>query len=285
MSDPIAWPAPEPTLVAPFIVRYAGKDANRHVLDALALGRSLDGGARLYGAIAHCCFFGEIPGRRYARRFTCYAQPAQPGSWDQFLYIAPVLGHYHLHAELYNKAFSIIFGRVSEAIKQLWTKPNETTKVAERLATTIETIGQQNSAVMEQMAAGLVRGNDNLASVLLEVLPLLAAATRPAASRFVEPVGRTCESMIPFAGSDFSSEIGQAEAHAIQAGPTSEVRDMATYTIERISGINVDTGTCQLELEGAVGPIRGKITDPVLQTPHNPYTEALNRQGRLLGAC
>jgi hypothetical protein len=276
--------APQETIVEPFVVRYQGRDADRHVLDAIALGRSLDGAGHVYSAVAHFCFFGDVPGRRYARRFACYAQSSRPGSLDQFLYIAPIYGHYQLHAQIYNKAFSWLFGHVTDAVKKIWTKPNEATKMLEELTALMKTQSGDHKEVVQQFIAALSRSNTQLVdlhSQLLNKLPDLADATRPAAKNFVEPVGKSCRSITAFPDSPLEYQLGEAEAQAIKAGPASEVQDMATYNIERISGINVDTGSCQVDLAGGVGRVRGRITDPALTIPGNPYTEALNNQNRL----
>lgn len=270
--------APEQVLVSPFVVRYDGRAAKRSVMDAQGLGTSLVGGARLYSAVAHYCFFGEVPGRRYTRQFTCFAQPARAGSWDQFFYLAPLLGQYQLHASLFNEAFSYIFGRVTDTLTELWTRPSETQAIVERLATTIEAVSRDNAQVQQQLAAGLMRSNElhaSVASQLIATLPALAGATRPAATQFVEPVGRTCESITQFVGGPSPVMIGQAEAQTIRSGRSAEVKDVATYQVERVLSLNLNTGACTLDV-AELGRVRGRITDPALQIPGNPYTQALN---------
>lgn len=288
--------ARERTLVDPFLVRYAGRDADRFALDATALGPSLDGGARVYLAVTHYCFFGDVPRGNYGRKFVCYAQPARPGSWDQFFYVAPlVLGHYQLHAELYNNAFSLIFGYVTAALKKVWTKPDDTTSVITTLSNTLMVRAKSDADVQQQLlailgaqqaqaAAVATHQFDQLAQItnkLIDTIPQLAAATRAAAADFVKPVGRTCRTITPHAGTPFETEIGPSEAQAIADGPDTSVSDMNTYQISRIRGLNVVTGSCQLEVDGLPGPVRGKITDPALELPGNAYTKALNNHTSL----
>ena len=52
---------------------------------------------------------------------------------------------------------------------------------------------------------------------------------------------------------------------------------MAEFKINKISEVDIRTGHCIVDIEGIGEQLPGKITDPVLGTPNNVYTRALNR--------
>lgn len=266
-------------IVRPFLVKYDGKDASRHILHTDTFGESLLGAARLYTAITHFCVFGYVPKprSRYRKELACYAQQTGPGSVDQWLFIAPAIaGEYAIHARLYNEAISYIFGKVCDGIKDAWTRPGEIQSVVERLAAAFEEQARLNAEVQGQLAGGLVRANDNLASVqakLIETLPMLAEATRSHGVRFVTPIGRNCDTIAQFAEMPLESKITEPEAEVIRGGGGMEVDQVKTFNVNRIKEINVI-----MDVDGVDGDVRGKITDPALQVPDNVYTRSLNDQ-------
>jgi hypothetical protein len=267
-------------IVSPFVVRYDGYDADAHILEASAFGESVAGAARLYTAVAHYCVFGIIPKGKYRKDLACYARPTTPGSVDQILFIAPaVASHYAIYAAIYNKALSLIFGKVVDSLKNIWTQPRAMQKMVETLAAALTEQARINADVQSQLAAGLIKANDNLAllqSRLIETLPQLAETTRPHAAQLVRPVGKSCREIIQFSGSDAESRITEADAEVIRGTPAMEVDPMTTFKVNRINEINLSTGHCILDVEGVGPKVIGKITDPALGVPDNVYTRALN---------
>ena len=82
--------------------------------------------------------FGFVPKGRYKKEFLCYARPARPGSWEHWFYIASAAGEWAIHAEIYNMAIGYVFGKTVDALKGLWTRPGESDRVIETLATTFQ---------------------------------------------------------------------------------------------------------------------------------------------------
>lgn len=270
---------PDTEIVLPFLVRYDGADADLGLLDGEALGESIAGASRLYTATAHYVIDGMIPRRNYRKRYRSYARPASPGSWDQIWFIGPAIaGEYAIHAQLYNTATSWVFGKIIGTIKDIWTRPRDAERVIQILSETMQEHARLNADVQQTLAAGLVRANDNLASLhsqLIGTLPDLADATREHGRRFVAPVGKTCAEIRQLTSAPSEVLITESDAEVIRGETELEVDPMAEFTINRISEINLRTGHCVLETDdGAIVP--GKITDPVLSVADNTYTRALN---------
>ena len=280
-----------------FAIKYDGRYANDHAIDAEAFGESIQGAARLYTAIAHYTASGQIPPKgRYRKRFSCYAQATRngsalrEGSVEQFLFLGFAVGNYGLYKPLYDNTAKAVFGMVADAIKRIWTRPSETTKLVERFsAADREQQNTLNAGTVSELTAGLVRANDNLLRAhetananatavslkLIEQLPLLASVTRPQAIRLVAPIGTSCSEITQFADTPFASTITEAEADVIRSSVPMEVEDMRQFTIRQITSLNIKTGHCTLHLD-EFGTIPGKITDPVLNVPNNVYTRSLS---------
>lgn len=145
--------------------------------------------------------------------------------------------------------------------------------------TDILKIKAENDAdLKQQLVGGLLRTNDHLASLqskLIDTIPLLADSTRPHGRRFVAPVGESCTGIKQFLESA-TPEITEADAEVIKSNAASEVDPMATFVVDKISEVNLNTGHCLLHINGVDRPVPGKITDPNLSVPNNVYTRALN---------
>jgi hypothetical protein len=185
---------------------------------------------------------------------------------------------------LYRAAISVVFKKVLESLLKIWTRPKEIQSVVETLSATLQEQARLNATVQEQLATGLVKASDNLASLharLIETLPALAGATRPHAIQLVVPVGRTCNSIEQFAETREPLAITEADAEVIRGEGDMEVEPMADYRVQRIREINLNTGHCIMDVEG-VGEVRGKITDPALENPSNVYTSALDEHSPVI---
>ena len=225
--------------------------------------------------------FGFVPPRgRYRKSFGCYARPADTGSWDQIWLVTPLAGEYAIHATLYNKSISLIFGQIVNTLKQMWTRPSDITQVVEQLTNTFSEQSRTDKNFQEALVNGIVQANTNIASLqgrLIETLPSLADSTRPHARGFVRPVGETCNRIVQFPAG-VESVISDSDAEVIRGDAAMEVDPMKEFRVNQISEVNIRTGHCILDVEGFSTPIPGKITDPSISLPNNAYTQALNTQ-------
>lgn len=266
----------------PFLVKYEGRDADRHVMEGTSLGASLAGSARLYNAVAHYTVYGFVPRGRYRKTLTVFTEAPRPGSWEHLYFIAPfAAGQYALAPALYNEAVGFLFGKVLDGVKRIWTtRRSESVQIAETVANAMLEQARIHADVQTALIGGLVRANDNATAVtnkLIETLPQLASATRNFGIEQVEPIGKSCTHLRQLVDTAVESRITEPEAEAIRAGGDSEVDPLATFRVERISALNVDTGVCNLDVQG-IGPVKGRITDPVLEAPNNVYTRSMNEQ-------
>lgn len=268
-------------IILPFVLTYLGGDADRHEIKAQSLGVSLSGAAKLYNAVAHYCAFGYIPRGNYKKAFQCYAKVPQDGSYEYVLVIAAIAQQQDLLGEISKEAMGYVFSRIIGALKGIWTKRGETGKVVEDLAKVLIEESKNRKDVENLLIRSITQSNDNMASVhgkLIETLPTLAGVLRNSARELVAPIGNTCKQIKQFSLTDFEVEITEPEAEVIRGESEMEVDDMQSFHCNRITEINVENGHCILDVEDYDHLITGKIDDPVLKTPHNVYTKALDNQ-------
>jgi hypothetical protein len=251
------------------------------------LGESIDGGARLFTAVAHYAVYGFVPEGNYRKEFRAYARPATHGSWEQVWFVAPVVAAaYSIHPVFYHAAIKFLFNQVLETVKGIWTKPGSKDKMIENLVSVVAEQARADTDLNRQLAQGLIRGNDNLAALhgkLIDTLPLLAGATRTHGRKLVKPVGESCTEIahFPEAGLDQRAPsilISEPDAEVIRSEQEMEVDQMAQFNVIGFESMNIKTGQCKVIIEGEPFPVTGRITDPVLKTPNNVYTSALNAQ-------
>lgn len=270
-------------IVAPFSVTYDGNDADKHIISARQLGESIIGASNLYTATAHYCMFGTIPKGNYKKELQCFAKPAKEKCFEYQVFIAAIASEYALHGEIYKDGLGFLFSRTIEAIRKIWLKPGDTIKVTEELVELMKEQSRNNTAIQTVLANGLIKSNDNLASLhgkLIDTLPEIAGLTRSQGRMLVSPVGNTCTSITQFSETDEKILITEAEAEVIRGGDEMEVDEMQQFICKRIKEVNELNGHCILEIDGFDELIIGKIGDPALESPNNVYTKALNNHSQ-----
>ena len=183
------------------------------------------------------------------------------------------------------------------SVKSIWTKPSETSHVVDQLTNTFLEEARLKNDVTLALVSGLVQANEGLVQAnadtlerllhvcLNETLPLLANETRSHGRNFVRPVGDTCSKIVQFPGTPFESSISESEADVIRGDTAMEVDPMAEFKVTHISEVDIRTGHCVIDVEGINSQLIGKITDPVLETPGNVYTNALNNHTGFLASA
>lgn len=266
-------------VIPPFAIRYDGLDADRNAINAVYLGQSMMGAGKLYTALSHYAFLGTIPRGNYRKEFICYAKPPTSGSYDAWLYIATAVQQYHLGSDLYSEAAKFVFSQIVGAVKSFWTKPTKVEAVVGQLANVLIEQARINAETHSILANGIVRSNDQLASLhgrLIDTLPELARATRPSGRELVAPIGLTCKTIVQFPDTASADQISEAEADVIRGNEEMELGNMQTFRCNQITELNKQTGHCIMELEGFSRPVKGTIHDPSLKIPHNVYTSSLD---------
>ncbi|RTE92826.1 hypothetical protein [Bradyrhizobium sp. LVM 105] len=248
------------------IIRYDGLDASQHMVELGALGQSIQGASRLLGSAGSIVVTGQFTKQSNALAVRVLAGQPRAHCWELPAIIvtltpavAPMLPTIREAAK--TAATKAVTGIVNYAVSKLSGKKSETQMAQEIAVKALEEMGHTSRTAIEAMER-------------------LALAQRPAVKLFVAPIGQSCE----------VARIGREDYGAVPIDPamrqlidTSEpplITDTADYEI-LISELDLRNKSCKFSLRNQDNPddrFSGEITDPITQTPQNPYSEALNKQ-------
>lgn len=258
-------------------VKYDGGDADRHLLDSAQYARSVDGSGRLYRLVSHYCLHGEVLSGKKQSDLRCFSAPPREGSFDSTLVILTALTHqYPAFNDVYKKAFDWLVAKVMGHIKEALSGSSN----VKELVDVIKEQAKSSSELNTLLANGLIKANDNLASLhekMMVSIPGLIEAAKSPMRAALAPVGKSCNQITQFSDSEHPVVISEPEALAIRSDGDVVVGDPGDYVVTRIYSLSVDSGVCRVEIEGYAGTYHGKINDVALTQPNNPYTQALNR--------
>ena len=126
-----------------------------------------------------------------------------------------------------------------------------------------------NNAI-EQLGANHEHAVEKLANLIEKMV----VDMRPSARMSVMPIGTSCRTMTiksEFRESTFD-EIDKAE---IMKDADDELTELRPFTV-LITELDLERGSCKAHIEGEIEDkrINSVITDPLLQSPNNPYSLA-----------
>lgn len=268
-------------VVSPFKLKYDGMDTKNHIIEAQQYGQSIIGASKLYSSVAHYCVSGNVPKGNYRKEFACYATIPTPGSWDVILFVSSVATQYQLFPELIKHSLSFFVFKVVRMLKMMLTGEVERDKAVEMLIDALKENAEKDAEFKAQMLAGIL-GNckslENLHAQLIETLPELVNSTERHTKNLVAPIGKSCKILTSLHDTPHSFVIDEADADVIRSPKNLEVKDMAEFKCERIRELDLNTGHCQLVVEGIDGMVKGKISDPVIEKSSNIYSQSLDTQ-------
>ena len=260
-----------------FLVKYQGNDTDQHIIDSQQYGESMVGNGKLYVSVAYFCTYGEVLKPRQATEIKCYTTEAKSGSYDTGLIVAASATQLPLFAGLYKPCMDWLIGQLTKYIKDKLTGRGNVEKLAETISESAKRSDELNLVLVN----GILKANDHMADInktLLEKLPGLVEANKGNMKRAVTPIGRSCNEITHFTGSENEFDILEADAAAIRSKDELEVDDMKDYECSLISELNTKTGHCHLHLTELHKHVVGKISDPLLQEPGNIYSKSLDAQ-------
>ncbi|WP_339032667.1 hypothetical protein WI604_15920 [Bradyrhizobium symbiodeficiens] len=248
------------------IIRYDGLDAAQHMVELGALGQSIQGASRLLGSAASIVVTGQFVKQSNALSVRVLAGQPQAHCWELPAIIvtltpivAPMLPTIREAAK--TAATKAVTGIVGYAVSKLGGKKAETQMAQEIAVKALEEMGHTSRTAIEAMER-------------------LASSQRPAVKLFVAPVGESCE-VARIGRPEYGAiSIDPAMRQIIDASEPPQILETADYEI-LISEFDLRNKSCKFSLRNQDNPndrFNGEITDPLTQTPQNPYSEALNKQ-------
>lgn len=254
----------------PIIIRYDGLDADRHELELSLLGTSLQGAAQLIGVAANIVATGRYVKKSPALAVRVHALAATGHCYEIVAIISTIQPVIHpfiqpalpLVKELGSKAVEAI---VNYVIAKFAGRPSDMETTLQVVETAMQEQGATSRAAIDAMR---------------DVVRTMADAQRPAARKFVSPIGQSCATALLGSPTNGAIPIDRPMKDAINSEGTPEITDERTYRV-LISELDIQAHSCKLSVEGDDDVDRrypADITDPVVAIPHNVYVTAMAAQ-------
>ena len=251
----------------PITLSFNGGDAEHHMIDAMYLGESLQGTARLYNSVAHFWFSGDIP-KRLIPISRIQVGPPLEGSIAYSIWIIATQGKFLLAPQL---LFDLADKAIPPLVKAVFARRAGRNSEMEKALEIIGRMAQQNA----DFAGTVHRDHVSTEARLLDIVDNLTKANTPALREIAAPIGPSVKSITHFSRTADEYEIDEPQGEVFQSKEEMVVGDVSTYR-GKLVAVDKVAGTCRLEVGGSDKPIRCKITDPALQVPLNVYTHTLD---------
>lgn len=258
----------ERSLIDPVKLEFVGRDADAHRMDALLLGKSLSGVARVYNSVGHYHFHRQIKSSAHSE-VRVQVGPPKNGSIFYLIYMLLVHGRLAVYPEL---LFSLAELAIPAFVKAMIAKE---TGQSQQMDKALDII-QQQSAQYHELAMAARESDDKVREGLLDVVKALAASNRGALADMAAPVGRTVNEVKQIPRDAEPIVIDEPTAVSLRSRDEVKVGDIAKFR-GVLKAVDTKTGSFRLEVDGG-HEYRGKITDPALIAPQNFYTHALDTQ-------
>lgn len=250
----------------PIILRYEGLDAADHHIDLAQLGHSLQGAAQLLGTAASIVETGEYAKRASTMPVRILAGIPRDGSWEIPAIIMSVLPPPDQQA---------IF---AEYAKKLATAA--TTKIVNFAISKFKSDKASDTAIALQTVEKAMAELGQTSRHAMDSVVRMAEQQRTPIRQLVYPVGISCETLMIGSAANGAIPIDSALRAAIDAPEELEVQSSARHEI-LISEMDRVNQSCKFAFRGdedAERRIAGEITDPIIQTPGDPYSAAFSEQ-------
>lgn len=255
-----------PVEFRPILLKYEGLDAARGLIDLGQLGQSVQGASKLLGVAGNLVATGQYVKKAPALSVRVMVASPARGSYDLpailMTLAAPAAPMFPIIADLGQKAATkAVEGLVNYVLAKFSGKSKEAEMAFSVADTALKEMGQTSRTA-------------------IEAVERMASNQRPAARLFAVPVGASVSTAQIGNAAHGAIQI-DAEARAvIDAAEPVEIGDESVFDV-LISELDLVNKSCKLSLQPDDTDdhrIPGEITDPLLLTPNNPYSEAFAAQ-------
>lgn len=246
------------------IIRYEGKDADRHVIDMMALGESIQGFGRIYSVIGHFVATGQYAKQWQALEVRAFATEPKAKCFQLGI---------DLQTVMQSQIFSGLAGSIITAIMAFIVA--RSSNKSEEMRHLRELLEQQLSAQTGQ--------NERTTERLLQTIEKLSDSLRASLKQAVTPIGQSCRhiDIIPHGRDSFS--IDQATKDAIlSSDDDTQLTPLRDFRIV-ITEMDKERGTAKVRLieqdgdseadseDESTARINAKISDPAFEATDNAY--------------
>ncbi|MGM0543807.1 MAG: hypothetical protein ACQERP_08035 [Pseudomonadota bacterium] len=246
-----------------FEIRYEGLDAERHQIDMMSLGESLQGFGRIYAVIGHFATSGQYAKQSQALSVKTYVQETEAKCFS----VTGIIGAASQAGLFQGMAGALVAAIVTYAVSRSSDKSEEMRHLRELLE--------------KQMG----HSQQNLDRAM-ETIERLVSGIEPSIKKSVSPVGESCSHIDLYANGAKHKSIDIADKEAILSSDDGELLEEREYTVlltefdrllrrckVHLLGDDADE---ELDESGLPPRINAEITDPAIQLPGNKYGAAVS---------
>jgi len=258
--------------VSPFQLAYEGYDADGHTAEAIYIGQSIQGTARIYNALANWHFAGR-PVHPSAHSIRVHVGPPRDGSLLYMFYLMMVHGKFAVYLEIF---FELAGLAIPLSLKAIIARRSGQHQAVEKAVDAMLEMYRRHNEFARQVH------NDNVKekAALFSLVEKLALGVNKSLADMAAPIGRTVRQIEHFKDSAEPVTVDEPVAEALRSKEEVIVGDTQMLT-GRILAVDTVTGAGKLHVDGEATPTRAKITDPTLAIPENAYTHALDTAAKI----
>lgn len=247
----------------PIILRYDGMDADRHEIELAGLAESLKGMSRILTVTANFLATEKFVQHEDVMSIRVVAREPKAKC---FQIEVEAIWKFLEHPLVSGVLGGLILGVIGYIFKRAANQREEMKHLQSALEVAIKQLGHRDQPVVDR---------------LLTTIDRMADALRPAVKQAVAPVGVSAATMTVASaegGVWRGVIVGEAEKEAIVADNPPEIGVESTFHV-RLTELDILNGACKVTFRDRPDVrYRGKITDPVIGQPNNPYVLALAEQ-------
>lgn len=235
-------------------VRYDGGESTKHLISAAELAESLQGFARIFGAVYHFATTGDFVNKAPAQDVQVFVSEGEAKCYNIWFELWEIGKQQQIFQGFVgNVAVAVVTYIVANAA-------NDKTEM-KHLALALQTALAQNGA-----------RDQSTVEKLLATVDKMAEALRPAARQAVAPIGKSCHTVR--IGGESGVTIDADDKERMMLEPDTEITTERQWKAV-ITELDREKSTGKARLDGdKESRIPISITDPVFQVATNAYITA-----------
>ncbi len=256
-------------LFEPIPIAYRGLYADNHLVDAQQFGHSIASIGQIANSICHQFFFENVTHdpRSYHIRF--FVGTSRKNGLIQEIIAVMNNGQLPVFAPILLKTGKYFIEKAFDAlIAKTLNRQSELSKAVDQ----IHDLASQHSEFASQVHQGHMRDKKWLHGII----DRLASENRAPLREVPAPIGRTVR-LIEIGTKNEGVVIDEPAAEVLRSRSDGLVVGDAKQYQVKIVGVFKTDGSCRIKLVDDDKIVSGKIIDPALVTPHNVYTQALDK--------
>lgn len=249
-------------------IKYTGLYSDDHIIDLQEFGISIQGWGKLTNSIFNFYLSGNIARNAKAYQVRLFLAPPEPGCVVFDILAVLASGQLPLYAPvLCDLASDYVIPMIKAVILNRLGKKDAKDQMLDKIV--------EMAMNHQSFARDVHEGHMRDKAWLQGHIDTLTGKNSPALKQIAEPIGSTCKEISLGNPSPAQTLIGEAEAKVLSTKEEMIVDDPKEY-VGTFEAVDTTNGNCKFVPTGSDVALSGRITDPVILLPQNPYTHSLD---------